>query len=817
MKQIQIHSDQKYKELGNLYGLFFEDINHAADGGLYAELIQNRAFEYLPIDNAEYDSLTAWGFTEGLSVNVEEGNSAHINNPHHLIVSAKKLGQLINFGYGKGICLSDGAEYRLKLRARVDEPTSISVKLVADIDEIKRVNEANLENIIKQEKNGTDKTTLSSDENNSYKKNLVVIPDAIRCVSTVEKITLKENLWTEYTCIIKASETTNAAGFLIELGNEGPAQVDFDYISLFPVDTYKNRENGLRKDLVEALAAMKPKFLRFPGGCLVHDGALEASARNSMYRWKNSIGYVYDRPSKRNNWGYNQSLGLGYYEYFLLCEDLGCEPLPVVPAGFNPHSGQGCPMEELEAWVQEALDLIEFATGDVNSKWGRVRAEMGHVAPFALKYIAIGNEEIGDGFFERYPSFHEAIRKKYPEILIINSAGPFAVGEGTEAGWNSALKNGSDLVDEHYYSNPEWFLANMHHYDDYDSNGPKVFLGEYASWGNTYYNALVEAAYMTHLEKSQAVNLACYAPLFCNVDYKNWTPDMIFFDGNRLMKTPNYQVQKLFMENQGQTELKLSTEDLDEVENLFDNDGVYGPFTIAGNGTKGIINNIVIWDTKNNVELAKLDNLAIDNNDTHEILNINAYSYEIEFDYDRTEGRKGLNIKLADKGANCILWEFGGWDNWDCNIQYIRDGRGSTISHKIFHVEDIHYKLKIVVDGLSIKTYVNGELKNDVRVPQPEIEELYACASLDADDSTILKVVNLTGDNKKVEITGIDEKVETINVSELSGYGLSAENTLDKPDNILVKNYELTADELYSASGYIFTYSAHSLTVLRFK
>ena len=323
------------------------------------------------------------------------------------------------------------------------------------------------------------------------------------------------NGWKKYEITLDSLETTYNGRLVLTFADEGVYELDM--VSLFPQDTFMGRKGGLRKDIAEALKEMKPKFMRFPGGCLTHDGSLNDQDRNSMYRWKRTVGKVEARPTWRNNWGYNQTLGLGYYEYFLFCEDIGAKPLPVLPGGFNPHKGEGVAIENIGEWVQEALDLIEFANGGTDTKWGKIRAEMGHEAPFNMEYIGIGNEEIGEGFFERYPYFHKAIREKYPEIKIINSAGPFAVGEGYDAGWTSAKMYGSDLIDEHYYSSPEWFLANMHHYEDYDENGPKVFLGEYASWGNTYYNAIVEAAYMTHLERSKAVALACYAPMLCNM------------------------------------------------------------------------------------------------------------------------------------------------------------------------------------------------------------------------------------------------------------------------------------------------------------
>lgn len=250
-----------------------------------------------------------------------------------------------------------------------------------------------------------------------------------------------------------------------------------DFVSLFPEDTYKGRENGLRRDIAEYLEALHPKFMRFPGGCLIHDGSLNKDDRDSTYRWKNTLGDVMNRPPRRNNWRYNQTLGLGYYEYFLFCEDIGAEPLPVLPAGYNPHSGQGVPIDELGEWIDDALDLIEFANGGTDTEWGGVRASLGHPEPFGLKYIAIGNEEVGQGFFDRYDYFHKAIRDRYPEIKIINSAGPFNHGSEYDRGWASAKKNGSDIVDEHYYMTPEWFITNYDRYAGFPGGWNKGVFG----------------------------------------------------------------------------------------------------------------------------------------------------------------------------------------------------------------------------------------------------------------------------------------------------------------------------------------------------
>lgn len=507
---LTVHTKHETEKLGDLYGLFFEDINHAADGGLYAELVQNRSFEFCGVDNAAYHGLTAWEKIENngrAALTIQEGGTVSERNPHYLEMDVVEPGWDVgvwNLGFNGGIPLKKGADYRFSCYARSRDAGVTHIKV-----------------------------SLRSADGTIYQ----------------EKTLPVESRWTKYEEDFTAPTDDWTGRLAITVTGKG--RVHLDFVSLFPADTYKGRRNGLRRDLAEALEAMRPKFLRFPGGCLVHDGSLCAEDRDSQYRWKNTIGPLEDRPARRNNWGYNQTLGLGYYEYFLLCEDLGAKPLPVLPGGYNPHSGQAAEGEALEEFIQDALDLIEFAKGAPDTPWGAKRAEMGHPEPFGLEYLAIGNEEVGQAFFDRYPLFYNAIKAKHPEIRVIGSSGPFAGGPEYDRGWRSARQDGAELVDEHYYQSPEWFIANHHRYDDFPE-GPKVFVGEYASKGNTWFNALAEATYMIGLERNaRAVGLACYAPLFCNLDYVNWQPDMIWFDNHQIMRTPNYYVQKLFMEHQG--------------------------------------------------------------------------------------------------------------------------------------------------------------------------------------------------------------------------------------------------------------------------
>lgn len=785
MKKITVYEDEVTKELKDLFGIFFEDINHAADGGLYAELVQNRSFEFAPIDNKEYNSLTAWEKSDNAKWSVECESSLNEENTHYLCAGGGADDYIRNLGFNTGIYIEKDKQYVFSVYAAL---ASDNAEACADDIDKKGIPDAEKAKLI---------IAVKDDEGNVFAKSKVVVDSYS---------------WKKYDAVLTACESTQKGRlYIIFTGN---AYVKLDMISLFPKDTFKNRKNGLRRDIAEALADMKPRFMRFPGGCLTHDGSLDDHARNSMYRWKRTIGDVEKRPAWRNNWGYNQTLGLGYYEYFCFCEDIGAKPLPVLPGGFNPHKGEGVPIEEIGAWVDDALDLIEFANGDATTKWGSIRAGLGHEKPFGLEYIGIGNEEIGEGFFERYPYFHEAIRKKYPSIRIINTAGPFAVGEGYDAGWTSAKKYGSDFIDEHYYSSPEWFMANMHHYDDYDSSGTKVFLGEYATWGNTYYNALVEAAYMTHLEKAPVVGLACYAPMLANKDYVNWRPDMLFFDNHQVVKTANYHVQKLFMKNQGDYELKIKLEGFDEIIPLMDERNISGSITLVGNDIVGKVWDVKLTDKETNactliepfdITKESKDNIIKDIDSTH---------YELEFKFRRSEGRKGFKLlfgKCDEK--NYIMWEFGGWDNWDCNISSFKNGRASTISHRIFHVTDEEYTLRLEIEGRRIRTYVDGILYNDTVDRLPQLEEIYVCASKDMNGRTIVKAVNLTGEEKNTVISIAGAYKSRLTVYQLSDCALTEENTFEQPDTIEPKKsvYQVENNE------YQYIVKPHSVNILVFE
>lgn len=512
----------------NLFGIFFEDINYSADGGLYAELVQNRSFEYSPTEQKSWNPLSFWeyispGFSYG-RISVETTSPIHQNNPHYIVIDVEHVGHeanyigdsgvgIKNYGYG-GMVINADDKYILTFFARQisEEPINFNLSL--------------------QSTSGSVKYAES-------------------------EITVSSKEWKKYSTTFIASENSDSAVLVILATSK--CKFAIDVISLFPEKTFHNRENGLRNDLAQVLADMKPKFIRFPGGCLVHGDGLE-----NMYRWKNTIGPIEQRKEQRNIWGYNQTAGLGYFEYFQFCEDIGAKPLPVVPAGVSCQNSGGTwriggtgqkalQNSQMPDYVQEILDLIEWANGPVTSIWGSKRAEAGHAKPFNLKYIGIGNEDkMTPEFIERFKMIYEVVKAKHPEIKVIGTVGPFHSGVDFDKGWKLADELKIPIVDEHYYTDAKWFMANQYRYDKYDRSKSKVYLGEYASWGNKFFNALAEAAYLTSLERNgDLVVMASYAPLFAKKDFTQWKIDMIFFDNSRIVLTPNYFVQKMFMNNQG--------------------------------------------------------------------------------------------------------------------------------------------------------------------------------------------------------------------------------------------------------------------------
>ena len=521
-----------------MYGIFFEDINYAADGGLYAEMVKNRSFEFP-------QHLMGWRAFGNFEV---EDDGPFERNPHYVRLGYSghrdKITGLENEGFF-GIAVKEGATYRFSVWARCPEGGQSTLEV-------------------------------------SFVKNNTMEEDQRFATVNID-ISGKE--WKKYTAELTSPRTEPKGALRIFLAGD-KVTTDVEHISLFPTDTWKGRENGMRKDLAQALFDMHPGVFRFPGGCIV-----EGTDLDSRYQWKNSVGPVENRPLNENRWHYTfghrfypdyfQSYGLGFFEYFQLCEDFGCEPLPVISCGLscqfqNPDPtkpGVHVALDDLDSYIQDALDLVEFANGPVDSKWGKVRADMGHPAPFNLKFLGVGNEQwdydeahggYGPVFTERLKKFNAALRAKYPNLKLIGTTGPNSEGWDFDLLQPRMKQLKVDLYDEHYYRNEAWFLSHGLRYDTYDRKGPRVFAGEYACHGdgkkwNHYETSLYEAAHMTGIERNaDIVHMATYAPLFAHVEGWQWRPDAIWFDNLRSFKSVSYYVQQLFATNKGTHVLPLT-------------------------------------------------------------------------------------------------------------------------------------------------------------------------------------------------------------------------------------------------------------------
>ena len=769
--KIAVRPDRVTGQLGDLYGIFFEDLNHAADGGLYAEMVQNRSFEFCAVDNPSYHPLMAWEKIEKkysrMQWWIQDSHPYSRRNPHYLVCEIFETGMgagVRNTGFTPGMYLQKGEKYRFSCLAATDGRGELPLRIVLENDEGRNLGQADI--VVS---NGT--------------------------------------VWNHYEAAITAQETTTAGNLSIYI--EAVGRLYLDMVSLFPQKTFMQQRNGLRADIATLLADLKPRFMRFPGGCLVHDGSINAEDRDSLYRWKNTIGVLEERPARRNNWGYNQTLGLGYYEYFCFCEEIGAKPLPVLPAGYDPHHQRKVPFDQLDEWIQEALDLISFANDDASAQWGRIRCELGHPEPFGLEYIGIGNEEVGEGFFERYPYFHKAIKEKYPDIQIIASSGPFAAGGEYEKGWNCARRNHADLVDEHYYMAPEWFLANHHRYDSFDEKDPRVFLGEYASWGNTWYNALIEASYMTGMERnSEKVGLACYAPLLCNVNYINWKPDMIWFDNHQAYGTANYYVQKLFMNHQGDDRIELEMTGIDDSVTIQDDPkGGFGlrtePDTVVRYSQIMIedIQNGTIWKDSevyfvgDNVEQyisADPDARVV----TEDILlhTVESDHYIITVKGEMLYGRRGFMLQYGNRDEkNRYQWEIGGWQNMDSALTQDIAGRNSCLTQSSFTVAaDREYELKLEIEGRHLRAYIDGELIHEIHHAPVKIEPLYTAASIDRQSGdVIVKLVNVQKRpiDTVLHMEGIEQAKGIAYI--MSGFALEDENSFAEPLKVSPREEEI--------------------------
>ncbi|MBE5951782.1 MAG: hypothetical protein E7260_09365 [Lachnospiraceae bacterium] len=790
---------QTYEISDILYGLFLEDINHAVDGGMYAEMIKNRSFEYEET-YARNGYFHAWNDVGDISHELMDGSTdgsyLNANNPHYLSMTANAPDSGIrNSGWLTGLAIEEGKEY------------SFTAFLKAP--------EGNLGNV-----------TIRL-QNNSGSK--------VYGEATISGIT---DEWWKYEVTITATETLAKRVYLAVLIDEGTLHMDM--VSLFPKDTYKGRENGLRADMVQMLADIKPGFLRFPGGCIIEGNTLE-----NAYSWKDSVGNgmkmtingvetvgdVATRPLGFNLWGqyadannpYYMTYGFGFYEFFVLCEDLGCEPVPILNCGLSCQaqgdaSGPAIGSAAFEQYIQDALDLVEFCRGDASTHWGSVRIAMGHEEPFALTYVGIGNEQWDEIYFERYEEFLAAFRQAaeenpelYGGIELIVSNGPQS--ENTWA-WDKIREHGTgyaDLVDEHYYREPDWFLTHAKRYDTYDRDSVPVFLGEYAARSNTLRAALAEAAYMTALERNgDIVHLAAYAPLFSNLTKNHWTPDLIWFNSSTTWASPNYYVQQLFGSMKSDRVVSSTlTGNVHEIEDLTGKIGVGTWQTSAIFDDIKVVSNdtgeVLFSEDFTDASLSDWQTVAGDfsigngvmtqsfagwpsnsvNGDVTYIGDTTWTNYTLTLKATKTGGAEGFLIPFAVQDArNCYHWNIGGWANTvsclESIVNNVKSGQtDGTVSG--FTVEtNVTYELKIVVNGSHIDCYIDGVQYVNYDIPQAD--DLYQVTGLDEAGNIIIKLVNVTDAPIELEIDLMNFGVisYTGEVTTLTGPTLDSTNSATK-------------------------------------
>ncbi|MFD7709927.1 alpha-L-arabinofuranosidase C-terminal domain-containing protein [Streptomyces sp. NPDC059785] len=770
-----------------MYGVFFEDINRAADGGLYAELVQNRSFEYSTADNSSYTPLTSWA-ADGSAEAVSDGGRLNARNRTYLSLGAGSA--VTNSGYNTGIRTEKGERYDFSVWARADAATPLTVTL----------------------------------------------HDADGTLASARKVAVRGG-WAEYRATFTATRDSTTGRLTVTAG--GP--VALDMVSLLPRDTYKG--HGLRTDLAEKIAALHPGFVRFPGGCLVNTGSMEgydeASGyqRKRSYQWKDTIGPVEQRATNANFWGYNQSYGLGYYEYFQFSEDIGAMPLPVVPA-LVTGCGQNKATDDealLERHIQDTLDLIEFANGPVTSEWGKKRAAMGHPKPFHLTHLEVGNEEnLPAEFFERFTQFRDAIEAEYPDIQVISNSGPDDAGTTFDTAWQLNKDAGVDMVDEHYYNSPQWFLQNNDRYDSYDRNGPKVFLGEYASGGNTFKNALAEAAYMTGLERNaDVVKLASYAPLLANEDYVQWRPDMIWFNNHASWGSADYEVQKLFMNNVGDRVVPSTATTTPDVSgpisgavglSTWATTAAYDDVKVTAEDGSTLLSDdfsgdAARWTHTGGGSWSVQDGQYVQTDEAAENTMVSAgdtswQNYDLHVKATKKSGKEGFLVAFGVKDTgNYYWWNLGGWNNTSSAVEQAVDGGKSTLISKAGSIETGRaYDIDIEVRGRQVTLLLDGEEWGSFTDDKPA-EPFRQVVTRDAKTGDlIVKVVNAQSADARTAVDLGGAKVaKKAPVTTLAAAPDAVNSETDTAVAPVTSTFTGVADR------FTYTFPANSVTFLRIK
>lgn len=785
-----------------LYGIFYEDINHAADGGLYAELIRNRSFEDITLKRrfGDFSPLTTSDLVEGWKVlgnaSIKLVNEHLLNSAqsHALNINIIKVGDGVqNEGFW-GINSVSGETYKLSFWAKAD-------------------------------KKYTGKLTAS-----------LRLSDGTISATTVIPVKLKGK-WQKFTAEMKANANDPKAHFELVADKAGEFQLDM--VSLFP-PTFKNRPNGMRRDLAEMLEAMHPTFMRFPGGCFVEG----QGSPDNAFRWNRTIGPIEERPGHLNvNWGYRTTDGIGFHEYLQLAEDIGAKPLFVVNVGIW-HGGCD-PYDQIQPWIDECLGALEYANGDVNTKYGKMRAQNGHPAPFNLEYIEIGNENYNfhmdnnsdqsDHYPERYIQFYKAIKATYPNVKCIGNVESWSTDNPS---WRNS--HPVDLVDEHYYRNPKWFADRFHKYDTYPRNSHKIYVGEYAvtsqfgEIGNLN-AALGEAVYMMGIENnSDVVTMASYAPIFVNENDARWRPDMIRFNSHQVMGTPSYYVQKLFPANVGTRVIRTNCEyALPEKPVKVETAPVHiGLATWATNvryknpcviidGKQHDLSDFSSWKVVGGRWSAENGTYFQSSNSQPAIsyspFDIKAGKYTFKVSALKESGDEGFLAIVGYKDQDTYQWyNIGGWGNTINNVEQANGGGKIQLgSDHRFKVENNRwYEIQIDVDGDKIECSIDGKKDYSVQLQESLMKGVYASTTLDErTGELIVKVVNTGWGEVPGEISLKNFNAKSATLTRLSSKDGNDENTLQTPNNIIPQ----TAPVTVAAGKVTFQVPSYSLNIIRIK
>ena len=789
----------------DLVGIFFEDLSHSADGGLYAELVQNRDFEYSPADRPEWNALSSWQLVrrdggQG-SLAAESAAPLHANTPHYAVLTIDSpTGQvgLLNEGFdGISVKAGEGYDFSVFARRLSGAPAALTVRI--------------------ESKAG------------------VLLGEAV--------LPAPGETWAKYTAHISVQSTDNDARLLVT--GSGQSRLAFEHLSLFPEKTFRNRPNGLRADLAQVIADLKPKFVRFPGGCLVHGDGLD-----NIYHWKDTIGPVEQRKGQRNIWRYHQTVGLGYFEYFQFCEDIGAKPVPVVAAGVCCQNsnylvtrkygiGQlGLPMDQMPAYVQDVLDLIEYANGPATSTWGARRAAAGHPEPFGLQYLGVGNEDkITPVFRERFEMIYNAVKAKHPEITVIGTVGPNPAGDDYDKGWKIADELRLPMVDEHCYKSPQWFWENLQRYDTYDRSKSRVYLGEWASFDDrrrtTLRAAISEAAYLTALERNaDLVRFASYAPLLAKRDRTDWSPDLIYFSNTEVFPTIGYHVQQLFSVNNGDTWLPTNVSDPADAADrrtiilgTWNTQAEFDDIRVARGSETVLTEDFNVanpawkadsgdWQsTGGSYRQTSSQQPALSRRE----FSLGGSACTLTLRARKTGGSEGLLVGLGTaRPGDYTWWNLGGWGNTQHGVERSVGGSRSLVGKAVpGRIETGRwYDIKIESDGQRLRFYLDGVLVHEIASALESATPTFAasCVKDSAAGVLVLKLVNGANSPRpvRVELSGAKKLPATAEAIVLAGTDANVVNDYGSPRTVLPRSSRLPI-----APAFDYEAPANSLTVIR--